>query len=42
VIVADDSDDGTAAIAVSRGAKVVAGGRVGLGQAVMRGLAAAL
>lgn len=42
VIVADDSDDQTAAIAVSRGARVVAGGRVGLGQAVMRGLGAAL
>ena len=42
VFVADDSDDQTAAIAISRGAKVVAGGRVGLGQAVMRGLAAAL
>jgi glycosyltransferase involved in cell wall biosynthesis len=42
VIVADDSEDKTAAIASSLGARVVDGGRVGLGQAVMRGLTAAL
>lgn len=42
VVVADDSDDETASISRRLGAHVVDGGRAGLGQAMARGLSAAL
>lgn len=42
IVVADDSDDDTAAISRELGALVIDGGRVGLGQAMARGLSVAL
>ncbi len=42
VIVADDSSDATPTIAENAGAKVIAGGNVGLGAAIIHGIRAAL